>query len=484
MKKIFLFTTLTALAMLMLPAQETSVKAYTLKEAVDFALQNNYNIKNAKLDEVKAKAKNWEILTTGMPQINGNLDYNYYFKVPIVPAFSQDFSSGSAATSINNVINEFGTLDSKLPGLIDNAFAGFENISFVLPNTVTAGVGLSQLVFDARYFIGVKATKDLLLTSRLTTETTDQDIKNTVTKAYYQAEAAQEAKSLLQDNMKAVDKLLDDTRKVFEQGLTEELDVNRLELAKATLESQINIQNRMADVAVANLKYQMGLKLSDEIILRDKLADLKANAGIVLENKFDPSMRPEFQLLTTSVKLHKYDMARDKAGYYPYINAFLNYSENSQSTTFSGIFHAQTITENGITTKISSWYQQGLVGFSIKVPIFDSGLKNAQIKQAKVEMDKAVNQLDDFKNASQLQFQVAQSTLNSAIADEAISQRSLDLSKKIYDRNQVKFTNGVGSSFELEQSEQDYTTNLLKHVQSLTNLLNAKADLDKAMGVK
>jgi len=54
-------------------------------------------------------------------QINGNLDYNYYFKVPIVPAFSQDFSSGSAATSINNVINEFGTLDSKLPGLIDNA---------------------------------------------------------------------------------------------------------------------------------------------------------------------------------------------------------------------------------------------------------------------------------------------------------------------------------------------------------------------------
>lgn len=477
MKNIFLLTAIILLTGV-IDAQDKVIKSFTLQEAVQYALENNYNIKNAKLDEAKAKARNWEILTTGMPQINGNLDYDYYFKTPIVPAFTTDFQD------FGPVIQELENNDPKLTQPLNTALGSFNNISFVLPNTVTAGAQLSQLIFDARYFIGVKATKDLLLSARLTTQVSDLDVRNNVTKAYYQAEAAQEAKSLLQDNMKLVDKLLDDTRRVYQQGLTEEVDVDRLELAKATLGGQINMQNRLADVALANLKYQMGLSLGDEVILHDKLADLRTNAGIALENKFDPSMRPEYQLLTTAVKLLRYDVAQKRSGYYPSLMGFINYSENSQAQAFSNIFHPQTIDDNGEIIHLSSWYPQGFVGFSLKVPIFDAGQKSAQVKQSKLELQKTQNQLEDFKNASQLQFQVAQSTLNSAITDEAISQKSLDLSKKIYDRNQVKFENGVGSSFELEQAEQDYTTNQLKYIQSLTNLLNAKADLDKAMGVK
>ena len=56
--------------------------------------------------------------------------------------------------------------------------------------------------------------------------------------------------------------------------------------------------------------------------------------------------------------------------------------------------------------------------------------------------------------------------------------------KKIFNKNEAKFKAGVGTSFELEQSQQDYTTNILKHTQTIMNLLNAKADLDKAMGTK
>ena len=97
---------------------------------------------------------------------------------------------------------------------------------------------------------------------------------------------------------------------------------------------------------------------------------------------------------------------------------------------------------------------------------------------------KAQNNLDNFKNAAKLQYQAALSTYNAALGDEVNAQKTLDLSKKIYDTNQAKFKQGAGSSFELQQSEQEYTTNELKQIQSVMNLLNAKADLDKAMGVK
>ena len=330
---------------------------------------------------------------------------------------------------------------------------------------------MSQLLFDGRYLFGLKARRELAINSHLQSDLTDQDIKTNVEKAYYQAEAAQEAKSLLTANQTIVDKILSDTRAVFAQGLTEETDVNRLELVQGNLQSQINQQNNLAEVALANLKYQMGLPLSQVIILKDKLDDLKG-AALPTETKFDPQNRIEYQLLNNGITLKGYDAEAKKAGYYPSLAAFLNYSGNVQTQAFADMF------------KESNWYQQGIVGLKINVPLFDSGLKNAQIKQTRVDQMKLKNDLENFKNGSTLQYLNALSSYNTAISDEVIAQKTLDLSKKIYDRNQQKFKLGAGTSFELEQAEQEYTTNILKHVQSIMSVLNAKADLDKAMGVK
>jgi outer membrane protein TolC len=307
----------------------------------------------------------------------------------------------------------------------------------------------------------------------------DVEVKYSVMKAYYQAEAAQEAKSLLTEILKPIDKLLSDTRATFAQGLIEETDVNRIELAQANLQSQINMQNRLSDVALANLKFQMGLPLDGDIILKDKLADLKAEVSLAAESKFDASKRVEYQLLETGIRLKEYDMRQKRVQYFPSLYGLMNYSWNSQ-TEKMGDFFKSSIDAYG--RKVNSWYDQGFVGLSLKVPIFDSGLKLAQIKQAKIEQLKTKNDFENFKNASQLQFMAAQSTLTSAVADEILAQKTLDLSQKIFNRNKIKFTHGAGSSFELEQSEQDYVTNQLKQVQSVMNLLNANADMDKALG--
>ncbi|MDB5284173.1 MAG: transporter, partial [Bacteroidota bacterium] len=275
-------------------SQEKVTHTYSLKQAVDFALDNNHNVKNAKLDMVKAKAFNWEILTQGLPQMSGSVDYNYYFKKPIVPAFSSFFSDP------NSPLAPYAS--------------SFKDISFVLPNNLQAGFQLNQLLFDARYIFGIQARKDLYKTSRLAKEATDIDIKYAVTKAYYQAEAAQESKALLQENLKLIDKLLGDAKAVFGQGLSEELDVNRLELAQATLQSQINLQNQLAEVGLANLKFQMGEPLSDDIIITDKLDDLKAGLTLSTENKFDPKNRVEYNQLNTAIILQGFNIAQKRSG--------------------------------------------------------------------------------------------------------------------------------------------------------------------------
>lgn len=451
-------------------AQEKSVSSYSLKEAIDYALQNNVNAKNAKLDMKKAKAYNLEILTQGLPNLSGGFEYDYYFKTPLVPAVSNIVAPGSPfATALAQLSQNSN--DPALVKTLNSLGGGFSNISFVLPNDISTGITLTQLLFDARYVFGLKARKELYLTSRLQSDLSDQDIRTNITKAYSQAEAAQEAKSLLLENKKIVDKILADTRAVFAQGLTEELDVNRLELAQANLEMQINQQNNMAEVALANLKFQMGLNLDEVIILKDKLDDLRASV-VPQQNAFDPKNRVEYQLLTAAITLDGYNMRAKRSGYYPSLGGFLNYSGNVQTEAFSDMF------------KGSEWYPQGLVGIKLNVPIFDSGLKYAQVQQVKLEQMKRQNSRDNFVNAANLQYQSALSNFNSALGDEVSAQKTLDLSKKIFTTNEAKFKQGAGSSFELQQSEQEYATNELKQIQTIINLLNAKADLDKAMGVK
>lgn len=453
----------------------TTVKAFTVQEAVDYALQFNNQVKNAKLGVDQAKWRNVEIYTTGLPQISGNFDYTYYFKQPISPALGKIFSEGTLA-------KVFQTLATGNPALgvpPNPAVAqvlmegGNQSVSFVLPHNISTGLQVNQLFFDGRYVFGVKAAKELMLTARLQSNMNDVDVKYAVMKAYYQAAAAGEAKALLQENLKVVEKLTADMRATYQQGLIEELDVNRLELAQATLESQIALQNQLAEVALANLKFQMGMPLGEELILKDHLTELKAGVQVQDATKqFDARNRAEYPLLESAIKLKGYDMRQKRVQYFPSLYGFLSYGWNSQAQKGGDVF------------KKDSWFDQGLVGLTLKVPIFDSGSKLAQVKQAKLEQQKSINDFENFKSAADLQYRAAQSSFSSALTDETNTRKAQELSKKIFDRNTVKYKEGVANSFELQQSEQEFVTNQLKYIQSTLNLLNTKADLDKALGVK
>ena len=180
-----------------LSAQEGGFKTYSLKQAVDYGIQNNISAKNAKLSETETVAHNHELLSLGMPQISAEFDYQYYMIKPTSPAFASDLAL-------------FG-----LP-------AGTK-IYFNLNHNVNTGVTLNQLVYDTRYFIGIQTFKHLITLSQQTTALTVQDIRYNVIKSYYEVQAAKEIMRVLDSNLVIIDKLLHDTKETFNQGLIEEI---------------------------------------------------------------------------------------------------------------------------------------------------------------------------------------------------------------------------------------------------------------------
>ena len=438
-----------------LSAQEGGFKTYSLKQAVDYGIQNNISAKNAKLSETETVAHNHELLSLGMPQISAEFDYQYYMIKPTSPAFASDLAL-------------FG-----LP-------AGTK-IYFNLNHNVNTGVTLNQLVYDTRYFIGIQTFKHLITLSQQTTALTVQDIRYNVIKSYYEVQAAKEIMRVLDSNLVIIDKLLHDTKETFNQGLIEETDVDRLQLGESTLKIQINNTKNLYDLGMSALKFNMGLQISDQIALTDDIESLRKQISDAAPTNFDPSQRIEAQLIQTSIQLKTYDKKQRQAGYYPALYAFANLGAGSQVNNAADFFRKQDL---GGGTTASNWFDQAYVGFTIKIPIYDGGQKEASVKQAKIELVKAHNDMENFKNQSSLQVEAAKTTFTTNLIEEMNAKESMRLNNKIFGKTQTKFKEGVSSSFELIQTQQDQTTNQIKYFTAVKNVLTSRADLDKDLGIQ
>lgn len=443
-----------------LNAQENGFKTFSLKQAVEFGIQNNISAKNAKLSETEAVAHNHELLSIGLPQIGGQFDYQYYIARPNSPAIGAAFS--------------------QIPGF-SNVLKPGTPIYFVLPHNINTGVTLNQLIYDSRYFIGIQTFKHLITLSQQTTALTEQDIRYNIIKGYCEVQAAKEILHLLDSNLIIIQKLLHDTKETYKAGLIEETDVNRLELGESTLKSQINNTKNLYELGMSSLKYNMGLQLSDKIALTDDIISLRKQIADAAPSTFDPSQRIESQLLQTAIALKTYDKKQRQAGYYPAIYGFANFGGGSQVSNFADFFRKQDL-GGGVTA--SNWFDQAYVGFTIKIPIYDGGQKAASVKQAKIELQKANNDLENFKNQSTLQVDAAKTTFGTNLIEEQNAKESMRLNNKIFNKTEIKFKEGVSSSFELIQTEQDQTTNLIRYYTAVKNVLTSRADLDKALGIK
>ena len=85
MKKIYSLLLLLLLSVT-IKAQETY--SFTLDEAIQYALENNYTVRNAALDIEAAEKQKWEATSFGLPQVDAGIDYQNWIKqqVSFIPS--------------------------------------------------------------------------------------------------------------------------------------------------------------------------------------------------------------------------------------------------------------------------------------------------------------------------------------------------------------------------------------------------------------
>jgi len=458
MNKILLLLLITT-GLFQLSAQDQ----FSLEQAVGYGLSHHSNMKMNDLDYLSAEQTIRGFKSTGMPKVNGGIDYSYYLAVPTQPVV--DFIS----PSIYNVLFQ----ENVIP---ERALAAPETFkfSFVQPNVLTANIGASIQLFDGTYIYGLKAAKlykELIKKERIQSE---QMITSKVTKAYMSILIAEKNKEVISQNIKVLEKSLSDIKIVYQNGFAESLDVDRMQLSLETLQTQIENLDQMIQLSYNLLKFQMNYPIDLNIVVTDNLDSMVKQIKvdeITIDGPIDMSRRAEFGVIEASQQLNELDFKRTKAGFLPSANAFVNFQESLQRNY---LFDNNEI----------GWLPTAVAGISIKAPIYDGGMKKAQMENIKLKMNKTDLQKQDLERLITLQVRNSQRSIINAKNIVDNSKKNLKLSKRIYDKTKIKFKEGIGSSIEVTQAEADLYQAQGNYINALYDLLIAKTDYNLALAKK
>lgn len=447
-----LFTTVSSLA------QEETLKL-SLEEAENYALEHNYALKNAKLDIDQANAQVGEIKSMGLPQINGSLGFTHNLEIAtqVLPDF--------ITPSVYGVLFEEGVIAPK--DINVNTLPA----QFGVPYTFNAFVGVNQLLFDGTFFLGLKAAEEFVNVSKLLASQSEIEVKEGVRKAYYMALISNRNIQQLKESLENIQKLQEETQAMYEAGFAEKLDVDRLVLSAANLEVNINNLSQQTKLAKQVLLNSIGADVNKTLILTSELPEFTPEnfaADYGLGTNTDN--RIELQLLNQQQELNELDLKRWKVGYVPSLYGNFNYGQQAFAS------------EGNFSDLGSEWFPVSSYGISLNVPVFDGLMKKSKIDQVRVDIAKTENTIAQVTNGINLEVAQARTEYESAFKNIELQKKSLSLAESIYSTTQIKFKEGVGSSFEMITAESDLTQARTNYLNALYQLSISKVSLDKALG--
>ncbi len=437
--------------------------SFSLEEAVQYALKNSAQVKQNQLNLVDADAQLMEYKSIGIPKVNATIDFSHYFAIPttILPDF--------LSPTIDNRLVHYNLLDSNL---VEDPKGGGIPARFGLSNSLSGALAMNTILYDPSFFVGLKASR---LYKELVTRqnsVSDITIRQSVSKAYLGALIANRSKSILDQNIVTLDKIVKETEAIRKQGFVEQLDVDRLSLSLRTMQLEAEKASRMTEITLNVLRMHMGFPFGETILLTenlDILADRMKIDNADLLSAIRPEQRPEYRSMQMAEELSKIRMQTIKLSAYPVVTGFANVSYGSQSN-------------NLLDKDQTQWFPSSIAGFKLNLPIFDGFNRKARYQRANVELDKLRLQMNEFERAMNLEVSTARIQFDNARTSLDGSKRNLDLAQKIYDQAQLKFKGGIGSSLEINQAETAFLQAQGAYINALYNMLVAKTDLDKALG--
>lgn len=419
----------------------------TLKEALEYAVENNPTTKNARLELLISKATVRETTAQGLPQINGSYNLDFNPRIPVVFLPNQP-PFGDPSNPSDLIPARFGVSYSS--GL---------------------GVNFTQMVFDGSFFVGLRAAKTLQELTNKDLQKAEFDVLENVKKAYFGVLVNQERIRLAQANMSRIDTLLKETKALNEAGFAEKIDVSRIQVQRNNIYTQYQRSQTALEISKQILKIQMGMPLEIEVILAESLKELNPTEELLSLLGEEGSDRIEVEQISTQIELTGLDLKNNHAQYMPKINLVGNARRSGAGNELGTVFSN------------SNWFGSSLISVSMSVPIFDGFSKASRIQKNRVQINQLENQRQFLKEGFKNELFTARANLRNDLNILEVQQENLKLAEEVFKITRIKYNEGVGSNLEVVEADASLIEAEINYLGALYDGLISKVNLEKALGL-
>lgn len=420
-------------------------KPLSLKDALQFALQNKADAKKAKLDVENAGYQIKEVRAQALPSItaNGGLTYNAILQQSALPG---EFFGGAAGS--------------------------FVLVPFGVDWMTTAGVSLNQKLFDMTVFTGLKAAKTTREFYQINVDLTDEMVIERVANAYYEVLVAEQQLTVSDSNLVKTRRIRDVVKGQFDNGLAKKIDLDRMSVNVVNLEtSKIQALNSVQLKQTA-LKFLMGMDVKAPLTLAKEEVEVKP---ISTSEQPNVESRIEYQLLQKQEQLYRYQKKAEQALFYPSLSLNANYNYQGLGNSFPW-FAKQA--DNVF------WTDYSAISANISIPIFAGFGTRAKVQKADVALRKHQVDMEESKLRLEREFADAvnglknsEATLNSQRENAQLAQEVLDNTRNNYVNGLATLTDLLDSENALTDAQNNYNTALLNYKLAELQLIKSKGEL-------
>ena len=398
----------------------------SLKEAQDYAVQQNRSLKNASLAVQEAYAARWQTIASMLPQVDGSYSYSNYL--------------GYSATL------SMGGMDAKI------------NMPNVGAFTVTASMGL-----NGQGIVGALLNNIAIEMKKISLEQSETQLRGSVMSAYVSVLALQSITELLDSSLVNIQDLEIMTQHAVEAGAAEQTSADQIRVRVNTLKNSINAQKRTIELAINSLKVLLDVPVETELILTENIDDVLSPDRVMtlLSENFSVENNLNYQLLQKQVELANRNVHMAGWAYGPTVALAYSYTDQH----YYG--------EGGMRMT-----PPNVIQVSVKMPLWSSGKRAAGVVEKKIAYEEAKNTLSETTDNLAIQYRQLCFDLTNAYETYLNEKDNIEVAKRVFASATNKYKYGASSNMELTNASNDLINAQSSYVQAMLTLVNAQVELE------
>ena len=482
----------------------------TLDEAIQIALERAYAVRLAQLDTETARSQVAQAYGGLFPRVDassgytrnvvqanpfagssaggifgglgaiGWLQYNEVARTdgdpmtqPIsLQEYNQRVSDGQAAVGYNpaNSSNPFGT-----------------------DNTFTNTLSVTQPIYSGVAFAAVKGARSLVEINEVAVEQRRDETIDQTRRAFYQALLAQEQAAVQRASLDRSRETFGEASLLVAQGVRPVLERLNAEVDLANAETGVVTSEAGALAARDQLLLTLGLPVDAPVVLRGRLAppedDLFQTVGLAVAAERALDLRPDVRQAALAVRLNEVQKNITRAELYPTLSAVVNASYNANIPDDRDFVTTPDPSdpftfETGSTGFFSGDYWQPAlsVGLRANWTLFDGFQTRRRVQQNQIAVDQAEIQLEQVRNAAQLEVAGAVRQLESARRRLGAQSQTVQTAETAFAFASARLSEGVATQVDVRVASQNLDLARLNYLQAVFDALVARSAYERATG--